>query len=254
MALIKCPECGKENVSDTATACPGCGYNIQAHTNRVNREIQRTAAEEAAKHRSKEQEERRIARENDPVYQKKKRMIIGMVVAVIVVSVILIVVGSTFRENKSFEKDLSSVFNIPLDASIEDIIEFEASEFGHTEYEQEYIWDGEKIRLDFDPYVTVDGETHYKHRYFFYTDGEKLDSINYMAILGSWADDEEALECEHVQELRLRALKISSEWDKNENDGLFLTMNGQIDGIKCRVRYQSGAGEGICLFVDSEDE
>ena len=26
MALVKCPECGKENVSDQAVACPECGY------------------------------------------------------------------------------------------------------------------------------------------------------------------------------------------------------------------------------------
>lgn len=31
MALIKCPECGKENVSDSASACPSCGYNIKEH-------------------------------------------------------------------------------------------------------------------------------------------------------------------------------------------------------------------------------
>lgn len=29
MALIKCPECGKENVSDTAEACPECGFNMK---------------------------------------------------------------------------------------------------------------------------------------------------------------------------------------------------------------------------------
>ena len=28
MALIKCPECGRENVSDSAKSCPGCGYEI----------------------------------------------------------------------------------------------------------------------------------------------------------------------------------------------------------------------------------
>ena len=27
MALIKCPECGKE-ISDTAKSCPNCGYMI----------------------------------------------------------------------------------------------------------------------------------------------------------------------------------------------------------------------------------
>ena len=31
MALIKCPECGRENVSDSAKACPGCGFQINEH-------------------------------------------------------------------------------------------------------------------------------------------------------------------------------------------------------------------------------
>ncbi len=29
MALIKCPECGRENVSSLATACPNCGLDIK---------------------------------------------------------------------------------------------------------------------------------------------------------------------------------------------------------------------------------
>ena len=29
MALIKCPECGKE-ISDQAPACPNCGYPMQS--------------------------------------------------------------------------------------------------------------------------------------------------------------------------------------------------------------------------------
>ena len=36
MALITCPECGKE-VSDKATACPNCGYPINTVGN--NREF-----------------------------------------------------------------------------------------------------------------------------------------------------------------------------------------------------------------------
>ena len=31
MALVKCPECGRENVSSTAKSCPRCGYNIKAY-------------------------------------------------------------------------------------------------------------------------------------------------------------------------------------------------------------------------------
>ena len=32
MALIKCPECGKENVSDSAEACPHCGFGVKEYT------------------------------------------------------------------------------------------------------------------------------------------------------------------------------------------------------------------------------
>ena len=35
MSLIKCPECGKENVSDSAEACPNCGYGIKAHFDKI---------------------------------------------------------------------------------------------------------------------------------------------------------------------------------------------------------------------------
>lgn len=31
MALINCPECGRENISDTAEQCPGCGYLVKKH-------------------------------------------------------------------------------------------------------------------------------------------------------------------------------------------------------------------------------
>lgn len=38
LALITCPECGRENVSDTAIACPGCGYAIREHFERIRAE------------------------------------------------------------------------------------------------------------------------------------------------------------------------------------------------------------------------
>lgn len=31
MALIKCPECGKDNISDVAESCPNCGYRVKEH-------------------------------------------------------------------------------------------------------------------------------------------------------------------------------------------------------------------------------
>lgn len=35
MALVKCPECGRENVSDSAESCPNCGFGIKVHFNKV---------------------------------------------------------------------------------------------------------------------------------------------------------------------------------------------------------------------------
>lgn len=31
MALVKCPECNKENVSDSAHTCPSCGFEIKSY-------------------------------------------------------------------------------------------------------------------------------------------------------------------------------------------------------------------------------
>ena len=38
MALMKCPECGKENVSDSAETCPECGYSIRRYIEQKKRE------------------------------------------------------------------------------------------------------------------------------------------------------------------------------------------------------------------------
>lgn len=37
MALINCPECGKEGVSNTSTSCPQCGYNIKKHFDDIDK-------------------------------------------------------------------------------------------------------------------------------------------------------------------------------------------------------------------------
>lgn len=44
MALVKCPECGRENVSSTAKSCPGCGYNIKTYYETEQEKASNTAA------------------------------------------------------------------------------------------------------------------------------------------------------------------------------------------------------------------
>lgn len=62
MALVKCPECGKENVSDNAQSCPNCGFGIhgyfvQQHNEQIAKKNAALAAQKAKVQKEKEAEE-----------------------------------------------------------------------------------------------------------------------------------------------------------------------------------------------------
>ena len=249
MALIHCPECGRDNVSDTAVSCPGCGYNIQAHMKKKQKEELLQAKNERLQQQEKIKQQLIDERRNDPNYKKRQIAMVCTVCTVILLIICVIVFGSKFRIEKAYEKDLSSVFGITPDMNMEDIIEFEASHYGHTEYNMEQVQDGKLTRLEFAPYTKSGSDIDYKHYYFFYTDTETLKDATYFDILGVGNKDNDA-KCEHINIIKNAALSISPNWDKSERDGLFLTMYGNIDGIKCRVRYETGSAKGISLFID----
>lgn len=58
MALIKCPECGRENVSDTAESCPNCGYGIKAHYEKIKKEQEQEERRKRAEIAEKKQEKK----------------------------------------------------------------------------------------------------------------------------------------------------------------------------------------------------
>lgn len=62
MALVKCPECGKNRVSDSAEACPECGFGIKSYYNKIKFEAEQKA-----------QKELQIAREEKIQKAKAKR-------------------------------------------------------------------------------------------------------------------------------------------------------------------------------------
>ncbi len=68
MALIRCPECGRQNISDTAVACPECGYAIREHFERIKDEEEREVKriQEYQQH-IEEEEKRRIIERIDAV-------------------------------------------------------------------------------------------------------------------------------------------------------------------------------------------
>lgn len=59
--LIKCPECGKEKVSDSAEACPDCGYGIKAHIDLENQLQQKSE--------TAQKELNMVAMPSEPKYQ-----------------------------------------------------------------------------------------------------------------------------------------------------------------------------------------
>lgn len=66
MALVKCPECGNENISDSAVTCPNCGYGIKEHFDLIR---QKEAFEE-----KKQQDRERIQKQYEDELQRIDKM------------------------------------------------------------------------------------------------------------------------------------------------------------------------------------
>lgn len=59
MALVKCPECGHENVSDSAEMCPYCGYGIKKHYEDIKKMQEEKERNKLLKEEYKKREEMR---------------------------------------------------------------------------------------------------------------------------------------------------------------------------------------------------
>ena len=79
MALVKCPECGREKVSDSAETCPDCGYAVKAYYDKVKQEEEeKRLAEEREKQRIAEEEERkRLQEEKEKQHQENMNKYFG---------------------------------------------------------------------------------------------------------------------------------------------------------------------------------
>lgn len=56
MALISCPECGRENVSENAEMCLSCGYGVKAHFDEIKLQ-EETAKQKILKEQKQKEEE-----------------------------------------------------------------------------------------------------------------------------------------------------------------------------------------------------
>ena len=75
MALVKCPECGREKVSDTAVSCPDCGYAVKEHYDKIKKiELEERIKRETAPKRQREE----IKKINAKAFGYIEKIIIGV--------------------------------------------------------------------------------------------------------------------------------------------------------------------------------
>ena len=99
MALVKCPECGRENVSDSAESCPDCGFNIKDHFIRIQQiddmiKKKKEEIKEARKVELKRREEWEKAREKEREIEEERMSKVAPFKKVFIVFPILIVVAA----------------------------------------------------------------------------------------------------------------------------------------------------------------
>ena len=143
MALIQCPECGKE-VSDHAETCVHCGYPIKNSPEKEESSV--------------EIQETKVQKERKPVNKRK----LWIIVTAVILSVVLIGLGVySILENKKYSRNFSAVIDINFHMTKADVIEYERKVYGNTAYE----YDERVNRLDFE--LTGDDIIHGHHMYFF---------------------------------------------------------------------------------------
>ncbi len=144
MALIKCPECGKGNVSNTAMACPNCGFAIREYFDKKEQEsLRRQEEEQKAKAESEKraQQEKELQEKKKAQEQKKEEWSATIrankkkIIVTIVTAVVLVFAGISFLflyliPSTTLSKAESFIQNNQYDEALQEIAkvgEFENS-------------------------------------------------------------------------------------------------------------------------------
>ena len=137
MALIKCPECGKE-ISDKAASCPNCGYPINAatiHTENGDDEIFLDEYKDDKIEDTNSNTSSRLSKFIDIIIGS--HIWIPLVCVVIIVFIILILVFSRNRQQKNIQYSNNNNVNTILQSSTHDISTTEDIEQTSTENTEE---------------------------------------------------------------------------------------------------------------------
>ena len=174
MALIKCPECGKE-ISEHAEICPHCGYSIKDYFEKKKQEEKQKELQKEREERKKQEEEKKQLQEEKrrQRYSKffgtrKKKIMFFFTCSIILILVVGIsiwyykstenlrdmkeIISECMKNLDSVEKDLYEYFEIGEDRYYElDGLSLDILENYISEAREKYVGlnDDEKSSLNF---------------------------------------------------------------------------------------------------------
>ncbi len=105
MALIKCPECGRENVSDTAKACPGCGYGIKEHFDKIGRESKQESIEIKVDGKAPVVNRVESNHRQEPISNAAGKKVLFGVCAVLAMILVIVIIAGTLENAKKCKLD-----------------------------------------------------------------------------------------------------------------------------------------------------
>ena len=107
MALVTCPECGRENVSDSAESCPNCGFGIKAHFDKIQADEKREEQEKRGEQHRRQVELEEKRKQNErlnsierPEKPKFSRTIIVYSLFMFLISIFLNIVAPIIQNRK----------------------------------------------------------------------------------------------------------------------------------------------------------
>lgn len=107
MSLIRCPECGKENVSDSAQACPSCGYGIKEYYEKIRLEEIEKGKIEVEREEDEKHNFVSLSEQDEAPKITRKKLYLLIIVAI--VFIIASVVATIFLNAKEKEKKLNEI-------------------------------------------------------------------------------------------------------------------------------------------------
>ena len=202
MALIKCPECGKE-ISDKSSNCIHCGYPLQAAMPQVEQSPQSTDTpiqETTGDDTIKESPELIISPAKNGV-SKRKYMIIGIIAVLILIAGIYLLVINHFSSSEKYALNLVEKYQDMLKDPDSMVLRSDVVVISS------FPEDGEYTRYCF---FTASGNNSYGAAVTStacFVDGK------YICDMGDFPSDEELLEMNPDEALEYLGIKLAlSQW------------------------------------------